>query len=115
MKKGITLIALVVTMMVLIILTSTIIYFGYRSLQISNNTKIYSNLKLVKEQISKIKERANDTAGYVGDMLDGYEKNLLIGKKAAPRGADDAYWSNWRKFTNKNLSSIDLSDDMFRE
>ena len=49
-KKGISLIVLVITIIVLLILTSTLIYNAKGSIHIQNTTKLYNDLELLREK-----------------------------------------------------------------
>jgi len=56
-KKGVTLIALTIVILVLIILSSTTVYFGVRALYKTGNFKIYSNLSLIVPKLEEIYEK----------------------------------------------------------
>ena len=48
-EKGVTLSILVITIIVLLILTSTLIYNAKGSIHIQNTTKLYNDLELLRE------------------------------------------------------------------
>ena len=56
-KKGVTLIALAITLLVMIVITSTSIYFGFRALNKTSNFKVYSNLSLLYPKIEEYAEK----------------------------------------------------------
>ena len=49
-EKGVTLSILVITIIVLLILTSTLIYNAKGSIHIQNTTKLYNDLELLREK-----------------------------------------------------------------
>ena len=52
-EKGVTLSILVITIIVLLILTSTLIYNAKGSINIQNTTKLYNDIELLREKVSE--------------------------------------------------------------
>ena len=104
-KKGVTLIALAITLLVMIILTSTSIYFGFRALNKTSNFKIYSNLSLLYSKIEELVEEHNfnpleiDLPGYelTADMMDKLTSLGLV--------LSDPFW---RFLTEEDLDNMNL-------
>lgn len=104
-KKGITLIALVITILVLLIITSTSVYFGLNSTTKTNNFRIYSNLSLIYPKIEDISEKHDfnaEVTGLIGYELTNEMKNTLN----SPPLNFNTDSNSWRFLTEENLDEL---------
>lgn len=104
-KKGITLIALTITLLVLVVLSTTTIYFGTRALHRTNNFKIYSNLSLIYSKIEEISEKHDFNpieTDLIGSVLTEEMKTTLTGLGL---NVNDQFW---RFLTVDDLEKMSL-------
>ena len=64
-EKGVTLSILVITIIVLLILTSTLIYNAKGSIHIQNTTKLYNDLELLREKVSEYYNEYGEIPGKI--------------------------------------------------
>ena len=108
-KKGITLIALTIIILVLVILTGTSVYFGFRALHKTNNFKVYSNLSLLYPKLEEYAEKYNFNPQ--DNDLPGYELTSEMITLLADNGISTA--SNlWRFLTIENINEMGLPDSV---
>ncbi len=102
-KSGITLIALTITVLVLIILTSTSIYFGMRAVNRNNNFNIYSNLSMIYPKIEDIYDKYSFNPE--GTELPGYEltNDMRIQLEGLGINSDSGLW---RFLTKESLDEL---------
>lgn len=84
-EKGVTLSILVITIIVLLILTSTLIYNAKGSIHIQNTTKLYNDLELLREKVSEYYNEYGEIPGKIeytniGNLSNVLSKNNDIGK-----------------------------------
>ena len=84
-EKGVTLSILVITIIVLLILTSTLIYNSKGSIHIQNTTKLYNDLELLREKVSEYYNEYGEIPGKIeytniGNLSNVLSKNNDTGK-----------------------------------
>lgn len=84
-EKGVTLSILVITIIVLLILTSTLIYNAKGSIHIQNTTKLYNDLELLREKVSEYYNEYGEIPGKIeytniGNLSNVLSKNNDTGK-----------------------------------
>lgn len=105
-KKGVTLIALTIIILVLVILASTSIYFGFRALYQTNNFRVYSNLSLLYTKVEEYSEKYNFNP--LETDLPGFEltqdmRNIVTGQGLSLSSP------TWRFLTEESLDELSLS------
>lgn len=104
-KKGVTLIALAITLLVMIVITSTSIYFGFRALNKTSNFKVYSNLSLLYPKIEEYAEKHQFNP--IETDLPGYELTEEMKVKIESLGLSVS-GSLWRFLTEEDLDNMNL-------
>ena len=90
-EKGVTLSILVITIIVLLILTSTLIYNAKGSIHIQNTTKLYNDLELLREKVSEYYNEYGEIPGKTSPAM----CRPLAGKLARPVQSRLQHWKNW--------------------
>ncbi len=111
-KKGITLIALTIIVLLLVILASTSIYFGFRTLYKTQNFRIYSNLSLLYAKIEDISEKHSfnpQSAELIGYELTAEMKTMLTNQGINPNTG------SWKFLTEVSLAEMNLPANIKEE
>ena len=119
-EKGITLSTLVITIIVLLILTSTLIYNTKGSIRIQNRTKLYNDIELLKEKVSEYyneygKIPANIEYTNIGNLSNILSKNNDTGKfyvidLEAMKGITLNYGKDYEKIKDNESSANSYQD-----
>lgn len=104
-KKGVTLIALAITLLVMIILSSTSIYFGFRAIRKTSNFRIYSNLSLLYPKVEELSEE--HIFNPLETDLPGFELTSEMRSKLSSLGLSLSS-PLWRFLTEENLDEMSV-------
>lgn len=99
--KGITLITLVITIVVLLILSGVATYQGTRTLEFSRALKFATELQIIQQEVNKIYEENKENLSNInlGTSVDTTNQNIVKAHKAAST-------TNINKFRYFNAESI---------
>ncbi len=121
-EKGITLSTLVITIIVLLILTSTLIYNTKGSINIQNRTKLYNDIELLKEKVSEYYNEYGEIPAKIeytniGNLSNILSKNNDTGKfyvidLEAMKGITLNYGKDYEKIKD-NASSANSYQDVY--
>ena len=115
-EKGITLVTLVITMIVLVILASVTIYTGSNIIKQAQLQTINTNIMLIQAKVKTISEQAKfnkNTSGYQGYVVTDVTGNEKIQKLVSDGVIDDAskYYVLWQEHLNDmGLEKVDVED-----
>jgi Tfp pilus assembly protein PilE len=108
-KSGITMVALVITIIVMIILASVTIYTGSNIVKQASLQNINTNMMLIQAKTKTIEEQAKfnkDTSNYRGMKISEVEDNELIDKLVSNNVIDDV--DNYYLLTQTDLNAMGL-------
>lgn len=121
-EKGITLSTLVITIIVLLILTSTLIYNTKGSINIQNRTKLYNDIELLKEKVSEYYNEYGEIPAKIeytniGNLSNILSKNNDTGKfyvidLEAMKGITLNYGKDYEKIKD-NANSANSYQDVY--
>ena len=113
-SKGITLITLIITVMVLAILTSVAVYSGIEVLNSSKLTRFTTEMKLIQTRVNEIYD---DRDNYENKGQDASSYATQLSSIATAIGSDFTTWgyssdiSNYRYYTKEKLKEdLDIED-----
>lgn len=108
-QKGITIVSLVITIIVLIIITSVTVYTSVSVIKKANLQTINTNMMLIQAKTKTIAEQAKfnkDTSNYKGTLISNISDNQKILKLIDNGIIDDA--SKYYLLSNEDLQDLGL-------
>lgn len=115
-QKGITIITLVITVILLIIITSVTVYTGTSVIKQAQLQTISTNMMLIQVKIKTIAEQAKfnkDTSNYKGILVSEVSGNSKIDKLVNDKIIDDvakSYILSKEDLSSMGLEKIDIDD-----
>lgn len=115
-QKGVTIISLVITIILLIIITSITAYTGTGIIKQATLQTINTNMMLIQAKTKTIAEQAkfnNDTSNYKGTVLSEVSGNEKIDKLVNDRIIEDTskyYLISQEDLQDMGLEKIDIED-----
>lgn len=108
-QKGITIVSLVITIVILIIITSVTVYTSVSIIKQANLQTINTNMMLIQAKTKTIAEQAKfnkDTSNYKGTLISDISDNQKILKLIDNGVIDDA--SKYYLLSNEDLQDLGL-------
>lgn len=108
-QKGITIVSLVITIVILIIITSVTVYTSVSIIKQANLQTINTNMMLIQAKTKTIAEQAKfnkDTSNYKGTLISDISDNQKILKLIDNGVIDDA--SKYYLLSNEDLQELGL-------
>lgn len=115
-QKGITIIALVITIIVLIIITSVTVYSGSSVIKQAKLQTINTNMMLIQAKTKTLAEQAkfnNDTSNYKGVIVSNISGNDYIDKlvnDGVIEDTDNSYLLSTEDLQDLGLEKIDIEE-----
>lgn len=109
-EKGITLISLIVTLIVLLIITNTAIFGGIYIFNVARKSKFMSEIELVQGRVNVIhEENKNNVENYTnfGQNIEGLSQEIQNRIIVAFQGKNQ---EGFRYFNNEDLEYIGIED-----